>query len=98
MPKYTALLEDEDDIFGGTPKSKFWDIVNTANDDLVKEQIDVLLEKFAVMESLLLETHDEEKLSQVIEEYSFKNSSDVEQGKKSAYIHVTTEIISRLDS
>lgn len=98
MPKYTALLEDENDIFGGTPKSKFWDIVNTANDELVKEQVDVLLEKFAVMEALLGEIHGEEKLYEIIEEYSFKNSNDVELNKKSTYIQVTTEIISRLDS
>ena len=98
MSKYTALLEDENDIFSGTPKSKFWDIVNSANDDLVKEQVDVLLEKYAVMHALLTDIHGEEQLHHLIEEYSFKNSNDVELNKKSTYMQITTEIISRLDS
>jgi len=36
MSKYDALYEDEDDIFSGTPKSKFWDSINSANDEIVK--------------------------------------------------------------
>jgi hypothetical protein len=98
MSKYTALLEDENDIFGGSPQSKFWDTINTANDELVKEQMDILLEKFTIMETLLTNIHGEEKLDEVIKEYSFKNSVDVELNKKSTYMEFTGEIISRLDS
>ena len=98
MSKYTALLEDEYNIFGGTPQSKFWDIIEVASDDLVKNQMDMLLEKFTVMESLLLEQHGEEKLNQIITEYSFENSEEVAFNKKSTYLEFTGEIISRLDS
>ncbi|MEJ2415154.1 MAG: DUF2018 family protein [Sulfurimonas sp.] len=34
--KYEALFEDEDNIFGGSPKSKFMDVVFTANNDVVR--------------------------------------------------------------
>jgi len=98
MSKYDALFEDEDDVFVGSPKSKFWDILNTANDELVKDQMDLLLEKFTVMETILLEQHGEDKLSQIISEYSFENSKEVEFNKKSAYLEFTGEVISRLDS
>lgn len=98
MSKYDALLEDENDIFNGTPKSKFWDIINTANDEIVKEQMDFMLEKFTIMETLLKDIHGEEKLHQIIEEYKFENSIDVEFNKKSAYMEFSGEIISRLDS
>ncbi|MDC0933221.1 DUF2018 family protein [Arcobacteraceae bacterium] len=98
MSKYDVLFEDEDDIFAGSPKSKFWDILNTANDELVKDQMDLLLEKFTVMETILLEQHGEDKLSQIIREYSFENSKEVEFNKKSAYLEFTGEVISRLDS
>jgi len=98
MGKYDALFEDEADIFSGTPQSKFWDIVNTANDELVKDQMDLLLEKFTVMESLLTQQHGEEKLEQIIKEYSFNNSQKVEFNKKSTYLEFTGEVISRLDS
>ncbi|MGB5868217.1 MAG: DUF2018 family protein [Arcobacteraceae bacterium] len=98
MSKYTALLEDENDIFAGTPQSKFWDIVNSANDELVKEQVDKMFEKFTAMESLLTNIHGEEKLHQMIQEYSYKNSIELESNKKSTYVEITSEIISQLDS
>jgi len=98
MSKYDALFEDEDDVFLGTPQSKFWDILNTANDELVKDQMDTLIEKFTVMETLLHNQHGEESLEQIIQEYSFKNSIEIESNKKSTYMEFAGEIVSRLDS
>jgi endonuclease III len=98
MAKYDALFEDEDNIFGGSPKSKFWDILNTASDDLVKDQMDRFFEKFTVMETLLTEQHGEEELNQLIKNYAFENSTDLEFNKKSTYIELTGEIVCRLDS
>jgi len=98
MSKYNALFEDEDDIFIGTPQSKFWDILNTANDEIVKNQMDMLFEKFTIMETLLTQQHGEEKLEQILQEYNFTNSTEVEFNKKSTYVEFTGEVISRLDS
>ena len=98
MSKYDALLEDEDNIFGGSPKSKFWDIIKIANDEIVKDQMDHLLEKFAVMETMLLKEHGEEKLNQIIQQYTFENSEEIEINKKSTYLEFTGEVVSRLDS
>ena len=98
MSKYDALFEDEDDVFLGTPQSKFWDILNTANDELVKDLMDTLIEKFTVMETLLHNQHGEESLEQIIQEYSFKNSIEIESNKKSTYMEFAGEIVSRLDS
>ena len=98
MGKYDALFEDEDDVFAGSPKSKFWDIVQVANDELVKDQMDTLLEKFAIMETMLIKEHGEEKLNQIIKQYAFENSEEVEFNKKSTYLEFAGEVISRLDS
>ncbi len=98
MSKYDALFEDEENIFGGTPKSKFWDIVNQASDDLVKDQIDTFVEKYTIMENILCEMHGEEKLEQIIKQHALENSMQVEQDKKSTYIAWTGEIVCRLDS
>jgi len=98
MSKYDALFEDENDIFAGSPQSKFWDIIGIANDELVKDQMDRLLEKFTVMETLLSQQHGEEKLENIIKEYSFQNSTEVQYNKKSTYMEFTGEIVSRLDS
>jgi len=95
---YEALFEDEDNIFGGSPKSKFWDIANTASDDLVKDQVDQFVERFTVMEMLLTKEYGEDGLNKLIENFSFENSSEVEYNKKSTYVELTGEIVCRLDS
>lgn len=94
--KYEALFEDENDIFGGTPSSKFWDIANQANDDLVRDVFDKLFEKMAVMEHYL-EEHgiDADKN---ITSFVITNSELIENKKKSLYIEYTGEIVCRLDS
>jgi len=98
MGKYDALFEDEDNIFTGTPKSKFWDIANQASDDLVKDQFDSFIEKYTVMENMLCELHGEEKLEEMIKQYAFENSMQLEEDKKSTYVSLTGEIVCRLDS
>ena len=98
MSKYDALFEDEENIFGGTPRSKFWDIANTASDDLVKDQFDTFIEKYTIMENMLCEIHGEEKLEQLIKSYALENSLSLEQDKKSTYVALTGEIVTRLDS
>jgi len=98
MAKYDALFEDESNIFGGSPKSKFWDILNQASDDLVKDQMDQFFEKFTVMETMLIKEYGEDGLDRAIKEYAFENSSQIEYNKKSTYLELTGEIVCRLDS
>lgn len=98
MSKYEALFEDEDNIFGGTPQSKFWDIISQASDDLVKDQLDIFMEKYTIMEMMLMQQHGEENLDRVIEKFKFENSAEVEYNKKSTYVELTGEVVCRLDS
>ena len=98
MSKYEALFEDEDNIFGGSPQSKFWDIIGQASDELVKDQIDKFMEQYTVMEMLLTNEHGEDELKRKIQDFTFNNSSEVEFNKKSTYIELTGEVVCRLDS
>ena len=98
MSKYEALFEDEENIFGGSPQSKFWDIVNTASDEVVKDQIDKFVEKFAAMEKMLMKEHGEEELDAVVSKYTFENSIDIDNHKKSVYVELAGEVVMRLDS
>jgi phage host-nuclease inhibitor protein Gam len=98
MSKYDALFEDEENIFGGTPKSKYWDIALQASDDLVKDEFDKVIQKFAAMEALLRESYSDDELQKKIEQYCFENSMEIEEHKKSLYIEFTGEIVCRLDS
>ncbi len=40
MSKFAALLEDEDDIFLGSPKSGIFDVVFNANNDVVRSELE----------------------------------------------------------
>ncbi|HRN00031.1 MAG TPA: DUF2018 family protein, partial [Aliarcobacter cryaerophilus] len=41
------FTEDDDDIFFGSPKSKFFDILEQTHRDLVEDEIDKVIEKLA---------------------------------------------------
>ena len=47
------LYEDEDDFFMGSPKSKFFDILFHANQDLVKMKLLQIVDRYSAMEILL---------------------------------------------
>ena len=93
------FIEDEDDIFMGSPKSKFFDVSRQASKDIVEEEIDKIVEKLAVLEMIISEGKDEDfDINQYIRDYTFANMDDVNGMKKGLYVEFTGEIISRLDS
>jgi len=98
MSKYEALFEDEDNIFGGTPESKYHDIATQANDEIVKDEFDKIVQKFAIMEKLLRDKYDSDELDRMIAGYGFENMHEVENMKKGLYIEFTGNIVMRLDS
>ncbi len=80
------LFEDEDDIFQGSPKSKFMDIVFNANRDLVQNELDRLMRRLAAMEVLLQETHGEDGIDRVIKSMDFERSDEIEMMAKNLYL------------
>ena len=46
---HSALFEEDDDIFAGSPKSKFMDIIFNASRDLVEEELVRLIERQAAL-------------------------------------------------
>ncbi len=93
------FLEDEDDIFVGTPKSKYFDVTRQVTQEIVEDEFDKLLEKVAVMELLLLEEKGEDfDINEILNKYVIKNAEKVENMKKGLYLELTGDIICRLDS
>lgn len=92
--KYAALFEDADDVFLGSPKSKFLDIVYTANRNLVEQELERMVNKMAAMEILL-----EEKLGDYWERElatnDYNRSAEIDEKTKSLYIEFTGEIVTR---
>ena len=93
------FLEDEDDIFMGSPKSKYFDIARQANEEIVADETDKIVEKLAVMELLLSKDQGPEfDINRLIKQYVFEHGDEVEEMKKGLYIEFTGEIVCRLDS
>jgi hypothetical protein len=88
------IFEDDDDIFMGSPKSKFHDIVHNANRDLVAAELERLVERQAALELMLHEQHGEE-LDRKVDAYVFQNADEVETRVKSIYIEAVGNILSQ---
>jgi hypothetical protein len=93
--KYEALFEDEEDIFGGTPKSKYWDIAAQTNEEVVAEEFDFLLQKMAAMEAMLSEHHSYDTLDTTVERFIYENQSKIEELKKNIYMDLAGKLVYR---
>ena len=100
MSKYKDwFTEDDDDIFFGSPKSKFFDILEQTHRDLVEDEIDKVIEKLAILELIVSQDKDEDfDINSYINEFKLDNLSEVNSMKKGLYMEFSGEIISRLDS
>ncbi len=87
------IFEDEDDMFMGSPKSKFLDIVFNANRGLVEFELESLVEKVAVLELMLGD--DAELLDKKILEYKFSNQDDVQTKQKSLFIEFMGNVLTQ---
>ncbi len=74
------FLED-DDLFGGTPEKKYFDILFNANRNLVENYLKTNLEKIAAMELMLekyLELEDDEDVDLHIRRYVVNNQAEID--------------------
>jgi hypothetical protein len=94
MANYSALFEDEDDLFGGTPKSKFMDVVFNANNDIVRQELANFIDKVAIMEQML-EEHVGDDINKAVEQYYFQHQDDCDTKAKSLYVELTGAILSQ---
>jgi len=91
---YAALFEDEDDIFGGSPRSKFMDVVFNANNDIVRQELERFIEKVAVME-LMLEEQVGEDIDRAVENYKAAHLDEVSMKTKSLYVELMGAVLSQ---
>ncbi len=94
--KYAALFEDDDDIFLGSPKSKFLDIVFNANNNLVKNELSAIINRMAALEIML-----DEKVGgdweRELATNNYMRTSEVDEKAKSLYIEFTGNILTQAE-
>jgi hypothetical protein len=90
------LFEDEEDIFsGGSPKSKFFDIVYNANRNLVELELDRMVERMCLLEMMLEEQMGEEAMEREILTRTFSQSFELDECKTGKYIELTANILTQ---
>ncbi|MCF6366672.1 MAG: DUF2018 family protein [Bacteroidales bacterium] len=92
--KYSALFEDEDDVFLGSPESKLMDIVFTANNDVVRFDLANFIRKTAALEMLLNE-HLGDDFHEKVKMLMLEERDGVETKMKSLCIELMGEIVSK---
>jgi len=94
MNKYSALFEDEDDVFLGSPKSKLMDVIFNANNDVVRHELEKFMLRFATME-LMLEEHVGKDVDQAMSAYDANHYGDADEKVKSIHIELMGSILSQ---
>jgi len=94
MSKYSALFEDEDDVFLGSPVSKLMDIIFNANNDVVRFDLENFIKRRAALE-LVLEEKLGEDFAKQVDIFMVENRELVESKTKSLSIELMGEIVSK---
>ncbi|MDD2383787.1 MAG: DUF2018 family protein [Sulfurospirillaceae bacterium] len=92
------LYEDEDDLFMGSPKSKFFDIVFNANRDIVKEQLLKIADRYCAMELLLEKLLPEEGeigIDSLIKKSLYEDADEIHQRMMDFFIGNVGSILSQ---
>ena len=91
---YSALFEDEGDVFLGSPESKLMDIMFNANNDVVRFDLINFIRRRAAME-LLLSKHIGEDFDKKIDILLVEDRDNIENKMKSLCIELMSEIVSK---
>ena len=89
-------FNEDDDLFGGTPEKKYFDIIFNANRNLVEYSLTENLKRMSILETLLEERLEEgTDIDQMITAYFLNNQTKVEDDLKNAYIHGMGDILTK---
>jgi hypothetical protein len=90
-------LFDDDDFMMTTPKENFFQIVRTANENIVELEIEKLIERLAVAEKLLEENSLEEQYEALVKTLGATEPTELENRKNSIFIETVGEIVSKCE-
>lgn len=87
---------EEDELFGGTPQKKYFDILFTANRNLVEDHITTNLERIAAMELLMEEMMGEDKdIEKIVRNFVVMNQEKIDNRMMDLYINGMGDIVTR---
>jgi len=86
---------DDDDAFVGTPKSNYFSIAKTANQNIVEMELEKMFRRFAVAEKMLEEKGLEEEHERLIA--SSIIDSEIDDRVNSLFIELVGNIVTQCE-
>ncbi len=90
-------LFDDDDFMVTTPKENFFQIIRTANQNIVELEIDKLIERLAVAEKILEDKGLEEEFEKLLYTMPATDAEELNDRKNSLYIETVGAIVSKCE-
>ncbi len=90
-------LFDDDDFMVTTPKENFFQIIKTANENIVELEIDKLIERLAVAEKMLEDKGLEEEFEKLLYTIPATDAQELDDRKNSLYIETVGNIVSKCE-
>jgi hypothetical protein len=90
------MFLDDDELFGGSPKKKYFDIIFNANRNLVEDELTHNLQKIAALELLLEEMLGEDKdVMQIVQNFIWENQNKIEEKTTNLFIEGMGNILTK---
>jgi hypothetical protein len=89
------IFNDEDDAFMGTPKSNYFAIARTANQNIVEMEIEKMFRRFAIAEKMLEERGLDEEHERLIS--SLVIDKDIDDRVNSLFIELVSNIVTQCE-
>jgi hypothetical protein len=89
------IFDDEDDAFVGTPKSNYFAIAKTANQNIVEMEIEKMFRRFAIAEKMLEERGLDEEHEKLIRASVL--DEDIDNRTNSIFIELVGNIVTQCE-
>lgn len=86
---------DDDDAFVGTPKSNYFSIARTANQNIVEMEVEKMFRRLAVAEKMLEEKGLEAEYEQMIKDTVI--DPEIDNGVNSIFIELVGNIVTQCE-
>lgn len=90
------LFDDDEKYFGGTPQSKFMDIVLNANRNLVEHELSTFIKKYVALEMMLeRELGEDANLEKLLRSELIMNEDKVNARQTDMFIELVGNILTQ---
>ncbi len=90
-------LFDDDDFMMTTPKENFFQIIKSANENIVELELEKLIERLAIAEKILEENGLDEQYEKAVMSLPATSPQEIENLKNSIFIETVGQIVSKCE-